>query len=141
MKIEPLSTLSEFKDDLESFTQKVRDLYHNSTQSRSREFLTKIASTIKSLHLRSIELQKQGAPALVEIGSILETIFQQPILLKAKRNVTIIGAADSYQPESSDCLLSFLMKAYADHPETTRSFLTELTLISGDLEMAIGEKH
>lgn len=123
-----------FRQELEKFAQDVNKLISNSSLSSQREFLEKIAHDVNSLYASAIRVQQQQDEEIEEIGSIVQNIFVQPIAIQQHRQVTILKAVESFSGEKGEETdLSYIMKEYVKHPETTKSFLRELELLTDDL--------
>lgn len=124
-----------FRKELKSFTSDVQELYQNSGLTTKREFLEKIASDVNQLYASSIKVQKEISSEIEEIGSIIQNIFIQPLAIKNRHHVTILKAVESFpkeEEEQSD--LSYIMREYVKHPESTKSFIRELELLTEDLD-------
>lgn len=129
-----------FKKDLEEFTDSVNSLTKQESLSNQEAFLSKMAETIHKLYHSSVEIIDCDEKDIQEIGKLVQNIFSQPLTTKEKKQLTIINAIKSFssQPaQKSD--LSTLISQYIDHPETTKSFIRELELLSEDLNLLLSQ--
>ncbi len=127
-----------FRKELETFTINVNELHKNGGLSTKQEFLEKLAEDINRLYATSIQVQKAEDDEIEEIGSIIQNIFVQPIAIKHHKHVTILKAVETFEPgKGDDCDLSFIMREYANHPASTKSFIIELELLTNDLDDAL----
>lgn len=127
-----------FRRDLQKFTLNVNQLSQNASLAARKEFLEKIAEDVNRLYASSIQVQKEQDSEIEEIGSIIQNIFVQPLSIKDHRHVTIIKAVESFaEAENEECDLSYIMHEYVKHPESTKSFIRELELLTDDLNDAL----
>ncbi|NGX50606.1 MAG: hypothetical protein K1060chlam2_00454 [Chlamydiae bacterium] len=126
---------STFKHDLEQFVTNVHELIDDAGLSTKREFLEKIAYDVNQLYESSIQVQKIQDEEAGEIGAIVQNIFVQTLSIKTKERVSIKKAVESFEPEKeTESDLSFIMREYVSHPETTKSFVRELELLSDEVD-------
>ncbi|MCP5506444.1 MAG: hypothetical protein H7A38_06140 [Chlamydiales bacterium] len=124
-----------FRKELKSFTTDVQELHQNSGLMTKREFLEKIANDVNLLYASSIKVQKEISADIEEIGSIIQNIFIQPLAISRHHHVTILKAVESFpEAEEEESDLSHIMREYVKHPESTKSFLRELELLTEDLD-------
>ena len=129
---------STFKQDLEQFATNVHQLIQNSGLSTRREFLEKIAHDVNKLYESSVQVQKIQDEDAGEIGAIVQNIFVQPLAIKAHEHVSIKKAVESFEPEKeSETDLSYIMREYVTHPESTKSFVRELDLLSDEFDVIL----
>lgn len=127
-----------FRNELESFTSKVSELHQNAGLSNKEEFLKTLAEDVNRLYASSIQVQKAEDSDIEEIGSLVQNLFVQPIAIKHHEHVTILKAAETFEPgKGEECDLSFIMREYVNHPASTKSFLMELSLLTDDLDDAL----
>ncbi|WP_316356133.1 hypothetical protein [Candidatus Neptunichlamydia sp. REUL1] len=132
------SVAMNFRNELEIFTTNVNELHKNGRLSTKQEFLEKIAEDVNRLYATSIQAQKAEDEEIEEIGLIIQNIFVQSIAIKHHKHVTILKAVETFEPgKGDDCDLSFIMREYVNHPASTKSFLTELELLTDDLDDAL----
>ncbi|MBF5059581.1 hypothetical protein [Candidatus Neptunochlamydia vexilliferae] len=130
------SVIINFREELEKFTTDVNQLAQNGGLCTEREFLQKIADDVNHLYASCIKVQKAEDEEIEEIGSIIQNIFVQPLAVKRHQRVTILNAVETFNGESESDLFH-IMEAYVKHPETTKSFLRELELLTHDLDEAL----
>lgn len=124
-----------FRKELKSFTTDVQELHQNSGLMTKREFLEKIANDVNLLYASSIQVQKEISEDIEEIGSIIQNIFIQPLSISRHHRVTLLKAVESFpNDKEEECDLSHIMREYVKHPESTKSFLRELELLTEDLD-------
>ena len=124
-----------FKKDLEGFAAKVNELIQDAGLCTRREFLEKIADDVNRLYDSSLQVQKVQDEEAGEIGAIVQNIFVQPLTVKAHGHLSIKKAVENFKPEDeAECDLSFIMKEYVTHPESTKSFVRELELLSDEFD-------
>lgn len=127
-----------FKRELEKFTDSVNSLNENGFLSNQEEFLLDMADTINKLYNSSVNVLKCDDEDVKEIGELVQNIFLQPLSTKKKKSLTIVNAIESFsaqQAKESD--LSAILLEYISHPESTKSFIRELELLSEDLDSAL----
>ncbi|MCB1080924.1 MAG: hypothetical protein AB7N99_02900 [Simkaniaceae bacterium] len=126
---------STFKQDLEQFATNVQELIHDAELSTKREFLQKIADDVNRLYESSIQVQKAQDEDAEEIGAIVQNIFVQPLAVKAHGHISIKKAVETFEPEKEgETDLSYIMREYVTHPESTKSFVRELELLSEEFD-------
>ncbi len=124
-----------FRKELQKFTINVNELTKNSALSTKREFLERIAIDVNHLYASSVKVQKEINDEIEEIGSIIQNIFVQPLSVKHHHHVTILKAVESFDKEKEEeSDLSHIMREYVKHPESTKSFIRELELLTDDLD-------
>lgn len=124
-----------FRKELKSFTTDVHELHKNAGLTTKREFLEKLANDVNRLYASSIKVQKEINIDIEEIGSIIQNIFIQPLAIKHHHKVTLLKAVESFSNEKEDeSDLSYIMREYVKHPESTKSFIRELELLTEDLD-------
>lgn len=124
-----------FRTELANFKTHVYELHQNAGQATQREFLERIAGDVDRLYSSSINVQKEISEDIEEIGAIIQNIFVQPLAISHRHHITILKAAQSFpneKEEESD--LSHIMREYVKYPETTKSFIRELELLTEDLD-------
>lgn len=124
-----------FRKELKNFTTDVQELHQNSGLTTQRDFLEKIAGNVNCLYASSIKVQKEISNEIEEIGSIIQNIFIQPLTISRHHHVTLLKAVESFpQEKEEESDLSHIMREYVKHPESTKSFLRELELLTEDLD-------
>ena len=129
-----------FKQELEKFTDSVHSLTENGTLSSQEEFLFNFADTIHKLYDSSTRVLQCEEEDVKEVGELVKNIFLQPLTTKKQKNLTIIHAVEAFseqQVKESD--LSAILLEYISHPESTKSFIRELELLTEDLDLALGK--
>lgn len=126
-----------FKEDLKQFSHQVSQLMSDSSLLSRIEFLDKIALAVNQLYKDSRAISQYKDEETEEIGLIVYNIFVQPLSIK-KKKITIIKAAEEYMEKRGvDSDLSYIMREYVNHPETTKSFVRELDLLLGEIDDAL----
>jgi len=124
-----------FRQDLEKFTLNVNELAQNAGLSTKRDFLEKIAEDVNRLYTSSSQARQAQDEEIEEIGSIIQNIFVQPLALENHQRVTILKAAQTFSGDKeTESDLSHIMREYVKHPESTKSFIRELELLTHDLD-------
>lgn len=129
-----------FKQELEKFTDSVHSLTENGSLSSQEEFLFNFADTIHKLYDSSTRVLQCEEEDVKEVGELVKNIFLQPLTTKKQKNLTIIHAVEAFseqQVKESD--LSAILLEYISHPESTKSFIRELELLTEDLDLALGK--
>ena len=131
---------STFNQDLKQFATNVQKLIQDAKLSSKLEFLENIAQDVNNLYASSIQVQQSQNADAKEIGAIVQNIFVQPLAIKAHQHVSIKKAVESFDiQKESETDLFYIMKEYVNHPESTRSFVRELELLSEDFESILKE--
>ena len=131
---------STFNQDLKQFATNVQKLIQDAKLSSKLEFLENIAQDVNNLYASSIQVQQSQNADAKEIGAIVQNIFVQPLAIKAHQHVSIKKAVESFDTQKeSETDLFYIMKEYVNHPESTRSFVRELELLSEDFESILKE--
>ncbi|MBI3211093.1 MAG: hypothetical protein HYZ47_00160 [Simkania negevensis] len=126
-----------FKEDLKQFSHQVSQLISDSSLLSQIEFLDKIAFAVNQLYKDSMAISQYKDEETEEIGSIVYNIFVQPLSIK-KKKINIIKAAEEYmEKRGADSDFSYIMREYVNHPETTKSFVRELDLLSVEMDVAL----
>lgn len=127
-----------FRQNLEKFRENVDELAHNSSLSTRKDFLEKVAEDVHRLYASSIQVQKEEDEEIEEIGSIIQNIFIQPLSIKEHHQVTLLKAVEAFDKgKEAESDLSYIMREYVKHPESTKSFIRELELLTDDLNSAL----
>lgn len=127
-----------FKRDLAKFTDSVCSLTENGSLSHQEAFLLDMADTIHKLYDASVKILECDNEDVQEIGELVKNIFLQPLTTKKKKDLTIIHAVESFSTEKAkESDLSAILFEYITHPESTKSFIRELELLTEDLDSAI----
>ena len=130
-------TIINFKEELERFTNDVTQLISNAFLSDKEDFLERISRDVNNLYASANHVLKCEQEEVEEVGSIIKNIFIQP-LDTGKKHITFLKAASEYPMQKGSASdLSDIMRQYVQHPETTRSFLRELQLLTEDVETAL----
>lgn len=125
----------DFMQGLEVFTENVHLLAKDAALSNKEDFLRRIAQDVNHLYSSCSQIIQCHDEDAEEIGSIVQCIFEQPLAIEKQKRVTILTAAKEFPEQSgSDSDLSFIMKEYVKHPETTQSFLRELEILTEDMQ-------
>ena len=129
-----------FKKHLEQFATNVQKLIQDAKLSTRHEFLEKIAQDVNQLYESSIQVQQSQDAEAKEIGAIVQNIFVQPLAIKTHQHISMKKAVDSFTlKQESETDLSYIMREYVNHPESTQSFVRELELLSEDFKSILKE--
>ena len=126
----------DFMADLEVFTGNVNSLAKDAALSHQKDFLERNAHDVNHLYASCAQIQQCESADAKEISSIIQCIFEQPLATHKKQSVTILKAVKTFpeQKTPSESDLSHIMREYVKYPETTRSFIRELEILTEDLQ-------
>jgi len=127
----------DFKEGIERFKEDVTQLIENSSLSEKEDFLDRVASDVSNLYSRAMEILQSNYGEIEEVGTIIQNIFILP-LNTGKKEVTFLNATQEYPDQKgSESDLSEIIQQYVKCPESTKSFVRELELLSKDVELAL----
>ena len=138
MKKETKSICINFKKELQKFTDSVYSLSRDDRLSHQEAFLLYVAEIINQLYNTSNDILKCQEEEIKEIGELVQNIFIQTIVTKQDKPLNFLKAVKSFSkqdPSSSD--LSSILFEYIIHPESTKSFIRELEILTDDLDSAL----
>ena len=120
-----------FIKELKNFTETVSKLVRDRKDLLKGDFLKGMAEEVDVLYLSSVQVLKCEDTAVKAVGSIVQEILDQPL---SENRVTILKAAREFPlQEDSASTLSYIIGEYIKYPETTKSFIRELELLSEDM--------
>ena len=130
--------LKNFNNELQSFTSNIQKISKNARYAFEKEFLSSLAQNMHNLYEKSIEVQKMQSTEVKEIGSIIQNIFTQPLSTETSNKINIIEALRTFEDQvKEEPELSMIIKEYVKHPETTKSFIKELQILSLSLDIEL----
>ena len=129
-KKEKIALILDFKKELQKFTHHVSSLLGDRHLVAKREFLQKVATDVHKLYESAQGAKRTNHPQAREIGKIVQDIFAQPLRAEG-RDVSFVKAAEDF-PRGQD--LSCIARQYIKYPESARSFIRELELLTAEIE-------
>lgn len=127
-----------FLISLETFREKMCLLGFKSTLSTEECFLKTLARSVEHLYQESVQIGRDDDEKIQETCLIIKNIFELPLSTEINKRLSFKKAVQlfpSQEFKKSD--LSHLMQAYAQHPETTRLFIRELSILTKEIEETI----
>ncbi len=138
MEKETKSICVNFKKELKKFTDSVYSLSLDGALSNQESFLLYMVETVDKLYNASNDICKCQEEEIKEIGELIQNIFVQTIATKQNKQLNFLKAVKSFStqnPRDSD--LSSILLEYIIHPESTKSFIRELEILTDDLDSAL----